>query len=824
MKNMDIKKLVSSCSVFIAVASLYILFSWLLFSGDSQIIQINQSWAPIQFNTALLMLLSSLAVFFNERVPRLTSLVMLFVALFSGLTLIEYLTGINLYIDQLFVASHIEAHTSHLGRMSPPTTLAFILFASAFLLWANKLRFHLLAGVLIQFSAVLVVVSLIEYGFGVSTTFAWGNRSKMSVATGVLFVLLHFSLFLMVFSSYKRLWRPYVYLSAFACILVGVSSWAAYFTHRSKVLNQEISLYGASFEQLFINEIHNRKNAFDRMFDRLESSESYYNSKTAQGDYQHYLKDYHDLDEIMVAKVKETDWKSSQYFSFKINEPPGIAWQKHTIENLKNDHQVMYYYRLSDQILMRFRIDLNSFVDWLLKDKNYAIKLSGKDKFYHFNGPESKEFKEWKYSHSFELNGSETVTLTALPNQNFHSHDQAFLSFLIMLLVFAFACFVAYVVDLSFSLNNKREKLQGLNTKLDTLVNTLPVGVFQTDARGSCMFVSQKWNEITGMNPRQAFGVGWHKTIHPEDRAMVLEAWSQVAVDKQNFNLRYRILRQQDQSVAWIQAYAQPVTEQGVASGGYIGCILDVTSEMNAKAELEAQKLIVMQSERMRALGQMAGGVAHEINNPLATIEAYVTLIRSVIGPQDLKNKEKLVQATHKISKTVHRISSIIQGLRIISRDGSNDELEEIRIKDLLDHTLSISTERIKKHGVELIIDESINQDIVLHCRETQISQVLVNLLNNALDAVSDHEKPWIKIWAKVSGEHIEINVSDSGKGIEPALQDKIMNPFFTTKDVGQGTGLGLSISSSIMKANNAELTYDNNETYTTFKLVFPAA
>ncbi len=134
---------------------------------------------------------------------------------------------------------------------------------------------------------------------------------------------------------------------------------------------------------------------------------------------------------------------------------------------------------------------------------------------------------------------------------------------------------------------------------------------------------------------------------------------------------------------------------------------------------------------------------------------------------------------------------------------------------------MGLCAERFKNNGVQ--IDAKGICDTTVFCRETQISQVILNLLNNAFDATQEFEQRWIKIAAEVTpNSMVQISVTDSGKGIAKEHQDKIMLPFFTTKALGKGTGLGLSISLGIMEANKGKIYLDKTCTNTRFILELP--
>jgi C4-dicarboxylate-specific signal transduction histidine kinase len=222
----------------------------------------------------------------------------------------------------------------------------------------------------------------------------------------------------------------------------------------------------------------------------------------------------------------------------------------------------------------------------------------------------------------------------------------------------------------------------------------------------------------------------------------------------------------------------------------------------------------------MASLGEMAGGIAHEINNPLSIILGYASKISRQLS-KPIPEIDSLISDIEKIKETTKRISKIINGLKTFSRSGENDMFLDVSVKTIIEDSLGLCQEKFKLFGVDIILEEI--PDLFFECRATQISQILVNLFNNAFDAISVLSTKWIRIEIiELTDHRLQIAVTDSGGGISEANVAKIMQPFFTTKEVGKGTGLGLSISLGIAQDHGGILKIDSSSKNTRFVLELP--
>jgi signal transduction histidine kinase len=167
------------------------------------------------------------------------------------------------------------------------------------------------------------------------------------------------------------------------------------------------------------------------------------------------------------------------------------------------------------------------------------------------------------------------------------------------------------------------------------------------------------------------------------------------------------------------------------------------------------------------------------------------------------------------------RTGKIIKALRFFSRTGENDPYIEVSLESIWAESIDLCQTKFNFNRIELRF-EPIPDHLYLYCNATQISQVILNLLDNAFDAVEEQMEKWVQLTVEENGRTVRLTVRDSGKGIAPENRSKIMEPFFTTKEVGKGTGLGLSISKGIVESHGGRLIYDESDPHTCFIVELP--
>jgi signal transduction histidine kinase len=257
-----------------------------------------------------------------------------------------------------------------------------------------------------------------------------------------------------------------------------------------------------------------------------------------------------------------------------------------------------------------------------------------------------------------------------------------------------------------------------------------------------------------------------------------------------------------------------------------------VQYELEIRRHLLQQEKYTIQANKLSTLGEMAAGIAHEINNPLAIIQGNLNKIRTLIEKERLDVAQMLDSVTT-AARTVGRIVKIVSGLRSFARDEVGEPFQSAELQQLVEETLSFCHERFKNLNIQMTVQFE-RASVLLECRPVQISQVLLNLLMNSFDAVTEKEsagktspgkssaEKWIRIDCGEDSDFITIRITDSGLGVSQSIQRKVFQPFFTTKPLGKGTGLGLSIARGIVESHRGELMLDVDSVHTSFVIRLP--
>lgn len=243
-------------------------------------------------------------------------------------------------------------------------------------------------------------------------------------------------------------------------------------------------------------------------------------------------------------------------------------------------------------------------------------------------------------------------------------------------------------------------------------------------------------------------------------------------------------------------------------------------------AERDRERMNSLNTAKLASIGEVSAGLAHEINNPLTVIQGTVSLIENhleKLTPKTMAEVGWLKSHLEKISMMVLRINSIVKSLKYFARDGGSDPRLEFSVNRMLEEVINLLSMRMRQYQISFKADLP-GEEIRISGQEVQISQVVVNLLQNSIDAVKSREVREVTLKLSKTDTHCCVRVSDSGYGVSREIVEKIFQPFFTTKAVGEGTGIGLSIAHGIIQQHGGEILLVSESGPTVFEVRIPFA
>lgn len=383
-----------------------------------------------------------------------------------------------------------------------------------------------------------------------------------------------------------------------------------------------------------------------------------------------------------------------------------------------------------------------------------------------------------------------------------------------------------FLLDVTSEIN-QRDTLKEQRIFLNSLLSSISEGLCGVDLDGNIIFINPAGCEMLGYTEQELIGysflsMGFHLKDNGEMRLFKGSILQQTIKDGKTRPSDPSIFWRKDRSELHVEFTVSPLIRDNNRIGAIIS-FTDITEKRKAAATIEAQRATMINSSKLSALGEMAGGVAHEINNPVAGIQGKAYQLMRMLDANKFDG-EKFKTDLKKIYDTADRIAKIVKGLKAFSRNADKDPFEMTLAKKLITETLDFTRERLISHSIKIEIVES-TEDCPIFCRATQLIQVLISLVNNSYDAISTLSDKWIKIeTATKNGNVVLIAITDSGLGIKPEIAQKVMQPFFTTKGVGKGVGLGLSVASGIISEHGGKFYLDDQCPNTRFVIELPLA
>lgn len=339
-----------------------------------------------------------------------------------------------------------------------------------------------------------------------------------------------------------------------------------------------------------------------------------------------------------------------------------------------------------------------------------------------------------------------------------------------------------------------------------------------TDLNGKIIKVNKKFCEVSGYSEEELIGQD-HRVLnsghHP--KSFFEKMWQ--TIKSGNFWEGEVLNRAKDGSLYWVNSFMFPFYEQGEIKG-YSSVRFEITDRKQAELELSAEKEKLAFTSQLAAIGEISAGIGHEIANPLAVIFASSDILIKKLD----STEPTISRSLERIKLSCERISKIVKGLHHLSQGARNDDYKNESINEIVNYTLDFCEEALKAKHIELRCDR-LDHEAFLFCNSVKISQVLLNLVNNARDAIdmANSNERWIHVNIADNENDIVFTVNDSGPGIPIDQRKKVMQSFFTTKEVGKGTGLGLPLINRFVKEHKGTFEITDTEK-TSFVVTLPKA
>ena len=329
------------------------------------------------------------------------------------------------------------------------------------------------------------------------------------------------------------------------------------------------------------------------------------------------------------------------------------------------------------------------------------------------------------------------------------------------------------------------EALQTSELRFRTLTAHAPVGIFQTDREGNCLFVNECWCDMAGLSPEEARGQGWTRALHPDDRERVFHEWYAAAEMGQPFASEYRF-RTPGGKVTWIQGRAVALRGEAGQVSGYIGTLTDITERREA---VEALREADRRKDEFLAL------LAHELRNPLAPLRNGLQVMRLAPGDTNV-----IARTRDMMDRQLSHMVRLIDDLLDVSRISQNKmELRRSRVllADVVSSAVETARPALEAAGHKLTVSLP-PEPVHLDADVTRLAQVFGNLLNNSAKYTERGGHIWLT--ATREGDQISVAVRDTGIGIPPSALPKIFDMFSQVdRSIERSTG-GLGIGLALVK------------------------
>lgn len=372
-------------------------------------------------------------------------------------------------------------------------------------------------------------------------------------------------------------------------------------------------------------------------------------------------------------------------------------------------------------------------------------------------------------------------------------------------------------------LKSTEEMLRASEWNLRNLTETIPQMLWSADPNGSCDYCNSRMLNYTGFAADQIKDNGWRHLFHPDDRERATRAWEASAETGAPFQAEVRMIHAADDSYRWCLTAGLPLRNEQGRIVKWHGVCVDLHDWKRAQDELRETQAELAHATRVMTMGQLTASIAHELNQPLAGImtNAGTGLRMLATDPPNIGGAQETARRTIRDAK---RASEVITRLRtLFSRRVSASEAVDLNAA--AQEVITLSLNELRRSRVNLRVELADDLPLIVGDR-VQLQQVLLNLLLNGAESmidVMDRPRDLLLLTELEVDGHVTVRVKDTGAGVDPANNDKVFHPFFTTKS--NGMGIGLSVSRTIIESHLGRLWAErNNGPGSTFCFSIPSS
>ncbi len=340
---------------------------------------------------------------------------------------------------------------------------------------------------------------------------------------------------------------------------------------------------------------------------------------------------------------------------------------------------------------------------------------------------------------------------------------------------------------------NKREKeAHKLTERLNRITDNLQEIVFETDEKGHIIFLNQAWKQMTGYEIDECLGTMYNRYFDQEER-VIQHLSSVIKEHKDSGRIELQLLHKEGKKVWGDVHYKLYFDEEHQFTGG-IGTVADITKQKLAKLELEkSNQQLQMQAQKLAVAGQIAAGIAHEVRNPLTSVNGFLQLMKTQYPER--------TDYFDIIFSEIKRIDFVLSELLVLAKPQSV-QFQEVQLHALLEQVITLLKTNAVLSNIDLKQPFKKQDAGAILADANQMKQLFINLIKNAIEAMPEGGSIYIST-EKVMNEW-KITIQDEGKGMSEEDIQKIYDPFFSTKT--EGTGLGLTICAAILKDHHGRM------------------